>query len=111
MCSCILGFTPPVVEDDLPELPDWTYERQLVQLSVEEKGRLPAIGTRVKRGADWKWGNEDGYGPGTIVGHKDNGRCQCIMPAPLKIEFSNSRCSLVTSTYSITLSKFCLFVH
>ncbi|XP_052699916.1 uncharacterized protein LOC128177295 [Crassostrea angulata] len=30
---------------------------------------MPKIGTRVRRGQDWKWKNQDGQGPGTVVGH------------------------------------------
>ncbi|KAH3797718.1 hypothetical protein DPMN_151305 [Dreissena polymorpha] len=30
---------------------------------------LPIIGSRVRRGPDWKWDNQDKDGPGTVVGH------------------------------------------
>lgn len=30
---------------------------------------MPKIGTRVRRGRDWKRKNQDGQGPGTVVGH------------------------------------------
>ena len=36
---------------------------------------MPHIGTRVRRGPDWKWKNQDGRGPGTVVGHSEHGNC------------------------------------
>ncbi|KAH3835554.1 hypothetical protein DPMN_108907 [Dreissena polymorpha] len=33
---------------------------------------LPIIGSRVRRGPDWKWKNQDSNGVGTVVGHWDN---------------------------------------
>lgn len=27
----------------------------------------PPVGSRIRRGAHWKWGNQDGGGAGTIV--------------------------------------------
>ena len=30
---------------------------------------MPNIGTRVRRGPDWKWQNQDGGGSGTVTGH------------------------------------------
>ncbi|XP_061171956.1 uncharacterized protein LOC133181481 [Saccostrea echinata] len=32
------------------------------------------VGTRVRRGPDWRWGDQDCHGPGTVVNHNDNGR-------------------------------------
>ncbi|XP_046572305.1 uncharacterized protein LOC124280415 isoform X2 [Haliotis rubra] len=34
-----------------------------------EYGNLPPLGTRVERGPDWKWGNQDADGPGTVINH------------------------------------------
>jgi len=34
---------------------------------------FPTIGSRVRRGPDWKWQQQDGEGPGTIIGH--DGQC------------------------------------
>ena len=31
--------------------------------------RLVPVGSRVRRGPDWRNGIEDGEGPGTVVGH------------------------------------------
>ncbi|XP_061168823.1 E3 ubiquitin-protein ligase MIB2-like [Saccostrea echinata] len=53
------------------------------EMFVERYSDMPSIGTRVKRGPDWEWGNIDGRGSGTVVGHSrvgwlfiewDNGR-------------------------------------
>jgi len=30
---------------------------------------MPKIGSRVRRGPDWKWKHQDSEGPGTIIGH------------------------------------------
>lgn len=39
----------------------------------EMKGsNYPPIGSRVRRGPDWKWNMQDSNGPGTVTGH-DNG--------------------------------------
>uniref|UniRef100_K1Q8F0 Protocadherin alpha-11 n=1 Tax=Magallana gigas TaxID=29159 RepID=K1Q8F0_MAGGI len=32
---------------------------------------MPSIGTRVRRGKDWQYGNQDSYGVGTVTGHCD----------------------------------------
>ncbi|XP_046572291.1 uncharacterized protein LOC124280410 isoform X2 [Haliotis rubra] len=34
-----------------------------------EKNALLALGTRVSRGPDWKWGDQDSGGPGTVINH------------------------------------------
>ncbi|XP_061168822.1 uncharacterized protein LOC133178072 [Saccostrea echinata] len=35
----------------------------------ERDANMPCVGTRVRRGPDWKWKNQDGHGIGTVVGH------------------------------------------
>ncbi|XP_053403712.1 uncharacterized protein LOC123554777 isoform X2 [Mercenaria mercenaria] len=35
--------------------------------------QLPSIGSRVRRGPDWNYGTQDNYGPGTVIGHDDDG--------------------------------------
>ncbi|KAK7482638.1 hypothetical protein BaRGS_00026137 [Batillaria attramentaria] len=35
-----------------------------------ESGSLPPLGTRVVRGKDWKWNNQDTEGPGTVIQHR-----------------------------------------
>ncbi|XP_070575525.1 uncharacterized protein [Ptychodera flava] len=36
----------------------------------------PPLGTRVRRGRDWKWGNQDSNGVGTVVKHERGGTLQ-----------------------------------
>lgn len=31
------------------------------------------VGLRVRRGPDWMWGDQDGFGTGTVIGHKSRG--------------------------------------
>ncbi|XP_056021581.1 uncharacterized protein LOC125652124 isoform X3 [Ostrea edulis] len=38
----------------------------------ERYSSMPALGTRVRRGLDWAYDDQDNYGPGTVVGHSDN---------------------------------------
>eukprot|EP00058_Branchiostoma_floridae_P027005 XP_002612496.1 hypothetical protein BRAFLDRAFT_75382 [Branchiostoma floridae] len=40
----------------------------------EEQDNMPPLGSRVQRGRDWKWGNQDRQGTGTVVKHKSDGR-------------------------------------
>lgn len=35
---------------------------------------FPPVGTRVRRGPDWKYEQQDGYGPGTITGHNEDSK-------------------------------------
>ncbi|XP_062567099.1 uncharacterized protein LOC134229370 [Saccostrea cucullata] len=35
-----------------------------------DPGMLP-LGSRVKRGRDWEWNNQDNNGPGTVIGHSE----------------------------------------
>ena len=35
---------------------------------------LPKIGSRVRRGPDWCKNDQDGNGPGTVVGHSEEGK-------------------------------------
>ena len=44
------------------------------QTAYEETDKeiLPKIGSRVRRGPDWQWRDQDSDGPGTVVGHDDS---------------------------------------
>ena len=35
---------------------------------------FPPFGTRVRRGPDWRYANQDSGGPGTIIGHQDQSK-------------------------------------
>lgn len=39
----------------------------------ERYPRMPPLGSRVRRGRDWQWGDQDMFGPGTVVGHSKTG--------------------------------------
>lgn len=34
-----------------------------------DSSHLPPLGSRVRRGPDWRYNNQDQGGPGTVVGH------------------------------------------
>lgn len=38
--------------------------------------KMPTLGSRVRRGRDWQWGNQDTMGPGTIIGHYKEGKVE-----------------------------------
>eukprot|EP00105_Crassostrea_gigas_P014652 XP_011431391.1 PREDICTED: uncharacterized protein LOC105331057 isoform X3 [Crassostrea gigas] len=38
-------------------------------LFKERNPIMPCLGSRVRRGRDWKWDNQDNRGPGTVIGH------------------------------------------
>lgn len=42
-------------------------------------GNRLSLGTRVIRGPDWKWGNQDGEKPGTVIQHEEN-KCKWTPP-------------------------------
>ena len=47
--------------------------------TAEEGAARFQVGARVKRGPDWKWGNQDGGGPGTVVpSHPDRDGCVSV---------------------------------
>nr|XP_034323560.1 uncharacterized protein LOC105339595 isoform X2 [Crassostrea gigas] len=35
----------------------------------ERDPRMPSLGSRVKRGRDWRYPDQDKFGPGTVIGH------------------------------------------
>lgn len=43
------------------------------ELYKERDPNMPPLGSRVKRGRDWQWGDQDKYGPSTVIGHSKNG--------------------------------------
>ena len=36
-----------------------------------DKGERLALGTRVTRGPDWEWAEQDAQGPGTVINHHE----------------------------------------
>ena len=55
---------------------DWTSNRH----SFEERDpQMPTLGTRVRRGPDWKWEEQDNSEPGTVIAHSTKGVFSYIM--------------------------------
>lgn len=48
-------------------------EEEQEQEFQEKYAHMPNVGTRVRRGRDWKWKNQDAQGAGTVTGHSN--RC------------------------------------
>ena len=42
--------------------------------TTKEIKEMPPHGSRVRRGPDWKWDNQDDNLPGTVVAHKSRGQ-------------------------------------
>lgn len=63
-------------EDDINQVCEILNEKEVYgKLCKENKQKqyasMPSIGTRVRRGEDWQYGNQDSYGVGTVTGHCD----------------------------------------
>lgn len=41
---------------------------------IECDANMPPIGTRIRRGPDWRWDNQDLEMPGTVVSHTKTGK-------------------------------------
>ncbi|XP_067666488.1 uncharacterized protein [Haliotis asinina] len=41
--------------------------------NITTRDNLPPLGSRVVRGPDWRWGNQDSQGPGTVINHDADG--------------------------------------
>lgn len=39
----------------------------------ERDPRMPSLGSRVIRGRDWEYPNQDNFGTGTVIGHSKDG--------------------------------------
>ena len=54
----------------MPKDVEETEEEDDNEMEFQERDPIaPNVGTRVKRGPDWMWKNQDGRGAGTVVGH------------------------------------------
>lgn len=69
----------------------------------ERYSSMPALGTRVRRGLDWAYDDQDNYGPGTVVGHSDNGKCRIK-----KVPFEESSRKILIAILR-RLIVFCIF--
>lgn len=45
-----------------------------MEMFKETNPRMPTLGSRVRRGRDWQWGNQDNMGTGTVIGHYKEGK-------------------------------------
>ncbi|XP_061168999.1 uncharacterized protein LOC133178274 [Saccostrea echinata] len=71
------GKDPQANERDINQVCEILNEKEVYDTEVdgddddfrERYPTMPCIGTRVRRGPDWKWGNQDTHGVGTVVGH------------------------------------------
>ena len=54
--------------EELQKSPDDVFEEFMAGKHEEFSSTLYAIGTRVRRGPAWHYRNQDGGGPGTVVG-------------------------------------------
>jgi hypothetical protein len=60
-----LFISEPLDSDDEEEERETNYEKK--------DPLMPNLGTRVKRGPDWQWKNQDGHSPGTVTGYSNRG--------------------------------------
>lgn len=73
LCSRKSSYKCPDKKDEIEDDFDVLFE--------EKNPLMPPLGSRVKRGRDWRYENEDNYGPGTVIGHSKRGNfCmfQCL---------------------------------
>lgn len=66
ICSRKSSYRPPVEKDKI--------ENDRDPLFKERNPQMPPLGSRVKRGRDWRYENQDDYGPGTVIGHSKMGK-------------------------------------
>ncbi|CAC5389573.1 unnamed protein product [Mytilus coruscus] len=67
--------------------PDEIDDMMKVALETEQTGcsyiecdaNMPPIGTRVRRGPDWRWDNQDLEMPGTVVSHTKTGKFYTVL--------------------------------
>ncbi|XP_052244299.1 uncharacterized protein LOC127853652 isoform X2 [Dreissena polymorpha] len=66
-------------EEDIRDIQEVSMTRFQNEKEIETKvyaesknDAFPVIGSRVRRGPDWVWDNQDHHGPGTVVGHSED---------------------------------------
>ncbi|XP_056021589.1 uncharacterized protein LOC125652124 isoform X9 [Ostrea edulis] len=89
------------------EIMDEIMEEELIEDDHAYKlrdPRMPSLGTRVRRGPDWKWGNQDRYEPGTVVGYsKDCGLLNVEWDTGLKNRYRYGSTLPEKDKYDITV--------
>lgn len=58
---------------DIDEILEGFGKSSADQYMESSSDSLPPIGSRVCRGPDWMWKNQDSDGPGTVIGHNNDG--------------------------------------
>ncbi|XP_061164730.1 uncharacterized protein LOC133173723 [Saccostrea echinata] len=85
-------------EDIRTEISDEAFE--------ERDRRMPPLGSRVKRGRDWKWNNQDSFGPGTVTGHqKDAGWLNVEWDTGFKYGYRYGTNSTEIDKYDVTICE------
>ena len=57
---------------ETPSRSDEGSPSEFIPMEIDNSGLLP-VGTRVLRGPDWDYTDQDSHGVGTVVSHSDNG--------------------------------------
>ena len=83
ICICILSgisFKADIIEictkKYLYQTLEDTLDDRCITNDVQSAGRDPLllpVGSRVRRGRDWQWGDQDNFGAGTVVRHPKSG--------------------------------------
>lgn len=83
ICICILScisFKADIIEictkKYIYQTLEDTLEDSCIINDVHSAGRDPLllpVGSRVRRGRDWEWGDQDNFGAGTVVRHPKSG--------------------------------------
>jgi len=69
------GITVTAIEK--PEV--LSDDDEFKEYTLQDIARMPAIGSRVKRGPNWRWGDQDGKGHGTVMAHVSQGTSYCYI--------------------------------
>jgi hypothetical protein len=74
---------------------------------IDEESEME-VGLRVRRGKDWMWGDQDGNGTGTVIGHKSrtHSKYQCNNNVYKEVKFYNT---LIISLLKQVISHMCNF--
>ena len=64
-------------------------------------GELLPLGTRVVRGPDWRWDDQDRYGPGTVISHSDKRGKKMVVIGQVKPNKAWSKCTFVCGAWLV----------
>lgn len=88
MKICIQEETLAMIKRDSEQRAQGGATRGL-DSSITETKEMPPIGSRVRRGPDWRWENQDDNMPGTVVAHKARGQCSMTRQLSFKADDSH----------------------